>query len=199
MRRNLKNLLKDSNFNLFPTSVLYCPNFISDQERVEIFKKLCKLDSTDHGAILGGKSSHYFENDLLSLLDIQLKSRIQNKLDNYTNTVGIRPVKIDNSWFNIQDVGSFLKYHTHPSSVVSAVLYINVDENSSKLSFKNPNQVVSFSWTDYELDNVNLDGQDFFPKNGDMYIFPSWLEHGSDYDPNGTVNRTSISLNTFWS
>lgn len=189
----------DSLFNLFPTPVLHCPDFISDQERIKIFKNLCEFDSTDHSAFMGGKCSHYIEKDTLSFLDIKLEERIQKKLDDYTRSVGIHSVKIDNSWFSIQGIGAFLKYHTHPSSIISAVLYINVDENSSKLSFKNPNQVFSFSWVDYELDNVNLDRYDFFPKNGDMYIFPSWLEHGSDYVPNETMNRTSISLNTFWS
>ena len=146
---------------------------------------------------IGGKSSHGMgmSNDLISSLG--LESRIQKKLDMYTNSLKLQKVAIDNSWFNIQDIGSILKLHMHTRSLISAALYINVDEKSSPLFFYNPNSLTHFTYslTSKTQSDFNFHHQSFQPKNGEMYIFPSWLLHGSNDEQNKTKDRTVISFN----
>ena len=185
----------DSSFNLFPIPITYCPNFISESERLVIFEKLCSLDCIDHDLVINGKSSFEFRDDLLTFLN--LKKRIEDKLTNYTDTLKIRSVQITGSWYNIQQKGGYLRDHNHGSNAVSIALYINVEDRSSNLTFRNPNPLVSFFWSPLNVQKVNYSEHVINPKNGDMYIFPSWLNHGSS-NINETENRTVISANASW-
>ena len=124
-------------------------------------------------------------------------NRLENKISEYSSTIGLRNQKISNSWFNIQQKGSVLKTHLHANSVLSGALYVNVDENSTKLYFNNPNNFIKYfeyyhdSLTDYNFEYFYIS-----PNIGDLVIFPSWLEHGSNGDTNNTVDRTVLSFNT---
>lgn len=185
----------DSSFNLFPIPIKYCPNFISESERLVIFEKLCRLNPRDHDLVINGKSSYIFFDDLLSLLG--LKERVKDKLKKYTDGLKIHPVHITESWFNIQQRGGYLKDHNHGKSAVSLALYINVDDRSSNLTFKNPNPLVCSLWSPLTVKKVNYSEHVVNPKNGDMYIFPGWLNHGSS-NINETENRIVISANASW-
>ena len=185
----------DSSFNLFPIPITCCPNFISENERLVIFEKLCSLNCDDHDFVINGKSSYNILKNLLSLLG--LKERIEDKLKNYTDTLKIHPVQIIDSWYNIQQEGGFLRDHNHAPAVVSIALYINVNDCSSNLTFKNPNPLVSSVWNSFGFQKSEYSEHVINPKNGDMYIFPGWLNHGSN-NINQTKNRTVISANAFW-
>ena len=185
----------DSSFNLFPIPITYCPNFISESERLVIFKKLCRLNCDYHDLIVGGKTSYIFGDDLLNFLN--LKKRVEDKIENYTNIMKMRSVHITESWFNIQQKGGYLVDHNHGDNAVSIALYINVDDHSSNLTFKNPNQLISYFWNSSNVQEVDYSEHVINPKNGDMYIFPSWLNHGSS-NINETENRTVISANASW-
>ena len=67
-------------------------------------------------------------------LDKNIKDRIQITLDEYNETTGNLPSKIGDIWSNIQNAGSKLNQHSHPTSEVSGALYINVAEDD-KLYF----------------------------------------------------------------
>jgi len=189
--------MTDLSFNLFPTLVLQCPNVISESERSVIFEKLKKRHAITHHAVLGGRSSHAFWKNNKLISSLGLEERIQEKLDEYTKRMAIDNVEIVGSWFNIQDAESTLMQHDHPGSLISASLYINVDENSSSLFFENPNQLSNFVWPkdNSPLSDYIYTYYEFIPKNGEMYIFPSWLKHGSFYNKNQTKDRIAISLN----
>jgi uncharacterized protein (TIGR02466 family) len=86
----------------------------------------------------------------------------------------------------------------HCRSILSAALYLNVDEDSSTINFENPNPHISYAYDK----NLSRNSEYLFeyycviPEPGDLIIFPSWLKHGSMYKENKTVNRTCISFNT---
>ena len=46
------------------------------------------------------------------------------------------------------------------------------------------------------LTQYNFKYTSFTPRNGDLFIFPSWLTHGSYYQSNQTPDRMVISFNT---
>ena len=180
-------------FNLFPTLIMKF-NLLNDMETNQIFQVLKTLDSEPYGAITSGLSSYSNNSNIIKYLNLEKK--VQSKLDEYTSKIQIRPVSISNSWFNIQDIGSILKSHCHARSVLSVALYINVDNNSSYLYFDNPNPHVFTTWLNTGESDYNHESFYFRPKNGEMYIFPSWLRHGSHETTNQTKDRTVISLNT---
>ena len=181
-------------FSLFPTLVLYFPQFISSEECGKIFKLLKTKKLYDHEAVIKGKSTHNpdSDTDILSEISVDLNRPLQE----YSDQSKIKIVnKIKNSWFNIQDKESVLNDHTHPNSILSGGLYINVGEKASKLYFHNPNPFVYHTFTKEPLSDYTYECYYFNPKKGDLIIFPSWLKHGSNKDKNFYKDRTVISFN----
>ena len=188
-------------YNLFPVPVQLYSSFLTAKEAKEIFLYCKEKDSKKHSSFLGEATSNH-EDDANFIKEIDkispgFSNRLENKISEYSSTIGLRNQKISNSWFNIQQKGSVLKTHLHANSVLSGALYVNVDENSTKLYFNNPNNFIKYfeyyydSLTDYNFEYFYIS-----PNIGDLVIFPSWLEHGSNGDTNNTVDRTVLSFNT---
>ena len=189
--------MSDLSIGLFPTPILKCEDFLNTSEINDIFEILKSKTIFENNIIVGGKSSHNANGHENIIQTLGLEDKIQEKLNVYTDKIKIHAVSILSSWFNIQDIGSVLKLHMHTQSLLSAAIYINVDEKSSPLFFYNPNSTshYSFSMHGRTQDGFNMHHQQFKPKNGEMFIFPSWLLHGSDDMQNETKDRTVISLN----
>jgi hypothetical protein len=100
-----------------------------------------------------------------------------------------------NSWFNIQKEGSILNKHNHPLSTISAAYYLKADENSSPICFYNPNPFIKFSEITGPGTEYSSEGILFKPKTNSMFLFPSWLSHGSYNIKNKSKERIVISFN----
>ena len=174
--------------------------FLKESETTMILKQLLYYQEqgrlTSHESVTDdGFSSHHPDGNDELIQHFRLGGRIQEKLDEYSNEVGIDKVRITNSWFNFQNVGSQLKLHHHAGSKLSAALYINVDENSSKLFFENPNHLAVFNYyTEHNQSEYNHEWFSFQPKKGDLYIFPSWANHSVDANESEEP-RISLSFN----
>lgn len=201
-------------FNLFPTLIVLKKNIITKQQSktiMDYFEDKNYLFSK-HDSLLGDSvSTHVFTDsynektgnnfyaleEIISRLDdlSGLKKTIEFMCNEYSNESGFNYSKITSSWINIQDSGSSLKQHTHPCSTISGVLYINVDDNSSKIYFDNPNCFLDFT-------NIKKDTEYsyrkywFTPETGDLLLFPSWIKHGSNSNFNFTKKRMALSFNT---
>ena len=78
-------------------------------------------------------------------------------------------VEPSSAWFNINYPGSYNMIHTHPHSVYSGVMWMQVSENCGNLVLNDPSKHNVFGTvsTDYE----------FVPEVGKMVVFPSHLPH----------------------
>ena len=180
LNKNLKNHLQSSNFNLFPTLVIQYANVISELERENIFNTLKKRSTNSHASIIEGTSSYDMSENEDLVNTFALEKRLQERLDNYTQETGIFNQKICQSWFNIQNVGSQLLEHCHSGATLSCALYINVNGVQDSLCFQNPNSMIESVWNAHiqSLTQYNFKYTSFTPKNGELFIFPSWLTHG---------------------
>jgi uncharacterized protein (TIGR02466 family) len=183
-------------YSLFPTPVIKFSNVIGEKERLSIFSQIKTSSAPSYPAIQGDGASSFMTNSNV-LKDFGLEMTMLKKLAEYCKTVGIAPVKITNSWYSVQQLGSKLLQHNHPGSILSAVLYINVDEHSNPLIFDTPDEIKGYTWWQcINVTDYNVGYSSFTPENGDLFVFPGWLKHGSDNSLNNTKDRTIISFNT---
>lgn len=198
-------------YKIFPLPVALIDDFISEEERLLILEEIITNDHSDHDALNGEASSTHnlggkVIEDLSRKLNIDFIERVNNEVNEFAGINGLvheswkqgsSRLMIDNSWSNIQRKGSTLRRHTHTNSKISGSLYINVDQDSSKLYFYNPNPYIKQE--DYETitdcSAVNFSIQ---PVNSQLVLFPSWLEHGSNEEKNNTDKRVVISFNSYF-
>ena len=176
---------------IFPTAIAIKLNFITSKERLQLWDRIKKIEHPSHKAIEGdGYSTH---GTFPKFLDKDIKNRIQVAIDDYNEMCGNLPSKIVDIWSNIQNAGSKLNQHSHPTSEVSGALYINVAEDD-KLYFHNPNQFVYFTdKKNYTL--YNYEYHSITVENCQLVLFPSWLRHGNDNVINKMDGRIVISFN----
>ena len=101
---------------------------------------------------------------------------------------------LQESWFIISPKGAYNKQHTHPGGFISGSYYIG--GVSSPIVFYDPRVIKNFTEpkgmsnkTAYNVSNISM-----FPKEGDLIIFPSWLEH-SVPENNSENERVILSFN----
>ena len=167
---------------------------ITENERVKLINKFESIKSTNHGALDGDATSTH--NSLRNINDYvgdEILSRLKIRANDFALTLALRPLDICNTWINIQNKDSVLKFHTHPNSEVSGALYLNVGDDAGSITFMNPNPYVKYQH--YETEN-DYNAKSFWikPNSGDLILFPSWLEHGSF--GNKMDGRMCISFNT---
>ena len=188
--------MKINHYKLFPTLVLEFSNFLSIQECKKILKIIKKNKHwlKKHNSVTKGKSSHSLQCFLSETKQTSLKNKILEAAKLYAQTGGyeIRE-KMDNSWFNIEEKESHLIKHSHPLSILSGALYLNIDEKSSSLYFFNPNSYALQNTMSKESSEYGYEWVKFTPNLGTLYIFPSWLVHVTD--TNKMKERIVLSCN----
>jgi len=130
-----------------------------------------------------------------------LKSEILNYTKEYKSYLKIRcGFRIDNMWININNNAGMNVEHRHPGAILSGVYYVKCNDTNGNLFFSNPNPV-EYDWGNdnsiYEDIHDNIvasDNWNFVPKEGDLYLFPSWAKHGVISNTSNN-NRISISFN----
>jgi uncharacterized protein (TIGR02466 family) len=113
------------------------------------------------------------------------------------NTSNQVQLQITQSWLTLAGKGQSHHVHTHPNSVVSGVLYINLAQQDGISFYRNEDNI----W--YELikqqDNYFNASQYFVQSSvGDLLLFPSNVRHGVR-EVTSDVQRVSLSFNTFFS
>lgn len=108
---------------------------------------------------------------------------------------------ITNSWINVHKRGHAAGAHIHHNSLISGVLYLQVNENSGDLVFhRDVLSLIPFPPTvDLDMDSFNIYNCKSWghkPKTNDICLFPSVVSHSAD--PNQSdEDRWCLAFNTF--
>jgi uncharacterized protein (TIGR02466 family) len=107
--------------------------------------------------------------------------------------------RIQKFWININNNINISTPHRHPESFFSAVYYPDVGENPGSITFLNPNLQLSYvikpEMVD-KFDEFNAASQAIVPQTDMLIIFPSWLWHFVNHEPDPTGERISIAFDS---
>ena len=84
-------------------------------------------------------------------------------------------LNLTGAWLNINKKGDSNIQHCHPNSVISGVIYLQVNDNTGMINFKNPT-----SSQHYPVNNANPTfggSYSISPLVNEVVFFPSYLEH----------------------
>jgi len=134
-----------------------------------------------------------------------LKESICNKFDEYVYSVlNFKDIEfyMCSSWSNLHLKNDSGQIHYHPNSLYSAVYYPqDTDENSGMINFHCPESVSTYITTVFDPDIgeynlINSKTWSFSAKKGDLFIFPSHINHSVSTN-RSDQERYSIACN-FW-
>ena len=174
-------------------------------EKIEVeqedLDKLLLLTSEKDKLIKNQKDN--FFHDETYIFDTVLKGSklvqdITNCMNQYCRDIlGEEPsLRHTQSWINVNPPGSSHHKHFHSNSILSGVLYLQVDDQTGKfLVHREDNNRISNEIKNYNQYNYKY--LFFEPKQFELYIFPSSLSHSVD-ENKSTENRISLSFNTFY-
>jgi len=148
---------------------------------------------------IGGWQSqkfHYFSTDLQDLYHI-----VDDRFKYLTRHFNLREVEknILSHWININSKSSFHYRHPHPLNLFVAVYYVKVPPNSGNIILHNPQNNYYMYMGPHMIESYNTFNSTTYsvqPKEGELLIFPGWLEH--EVLPSNTdEERISISFNSY--
>ena len=180
--------------NIFPTKILTSRdnNFSSYRDNMILWMEdyATKNTSTKKSNIGGYQSpdNFYLEESFQFFYD-RIVEQIASMTSNYFEGTPISKIEVTNMWFNFNEKNCYNVVHSHPRSSVSGVLWVNTIEEHPPLFFHDPNYNDKYS--------LGVDHPEYFyyPKDGDMILFPSYLMHGVSANITDT-KRISIAFNT---
>jgi uncharacterized protein (TIGR02466 family) len=198
----------------FPTPVWHV-NILKEMENnnismKEIIKECKKIKVENKGRKVSnfGKNA-YQSNDLEFNSSVSSIFRVGQIISTVVktiyNSVWKGNIELTNSWLNINKKNSQNIMHIHPTSILSGCFYIKVPKNSGDLTIVR-NSFDQFIYQDYGNTHKNEKGEQiltsftadmfsFIPKVGDIYIFPSHIQHQVSINETNK-SRISIAFNT---
>jgi len=113
----------------------------------------------------------------------------------YRKTVGyLNPMKYQQGWFNVYKKYDFQEYHHHSKCFISAIYFLNSNENNAKVFFKSPTNMIVNRPNPNQGNPFTWDKVIYKPIQGNLIIFPAHLEHCVEQQENDDI-RISLAYN----
>ena len=184
--------MKEELLQIFPRPVLILPYEKPISKELEFIRTLEWLAQKANGNFKS-KDSYVLKHEKLKDIKNFLMESINKYCEKILNTQ--KRLVITQAWFNKNPTGSKLHEHVHPNSIVSGVMYFQIDQTLPPIQFSKSNQ------DGVKLDPIkyNVLNSDTFLlpcKPGELILFPSNLRHSVPINT-GMPDRISLSFNTF--
>jgi len=171
------------------------------KEIEEIIENGMMATNDTHPELRSMSEDKYIFNDKLQ----DIKEFCEDHIDNYVKEVH-NPRKdlefyITQSWLNYTKLGGSHGMHTHQNSWISGVFYLSAPEGNG-ISFYDPNmRIKRILKIDSSLENPSQwQGEKITVplETNQLVLFPSWLGHAVDPNPEQTTTRLSLAFNVFF-
>ena len=160
----------------------------------QIIKKEIKQKESECLSNMGGEQFH-----LSPDLFLDLKNNIIENSYSYLGHLGYsqKELYLNAVWVNINGYKDYNLIHNHGNSLLSGVFYVEVPEHSGKITFINPSQRIDLYDNHIEpgYTPYNSAKWGFIPKENELFLFPSWLNHYVEPNLNKKQKRISIAFN----
>lgn len=160
------------------------------------FFRVALADCIDSISNLSTRDKNVLSNPALK----DLRDTLQQHLDEYFktiyNTSNRVSLKITQSWLTLSRQGESHHSHTHPNSVASGVLYINLAKNDG-ISFHRNEDNLWHELLPAQENYFNAKRYFINTEVGDILLFPSHVRHGVR-EVTEAVERVSLSFNSFF-
>ena len=172
-----------------------------DKEIEEIIENGMMATNDTHPELRSMSEDKYIFNDKLQ----DIKEFCEDHIDNYVKEVH-NPRKdlefyITQSWLNYTKLGGSHGMHTHQNSWISGVFYLSAPEGNG-ICFYDPNmRIKRILKIDSSLENPSQwQGEKITVplETNQLVLFPSWLGHAVDPNPEQTTTRLSLAFNVFF-
>ena len=131
-----------------------------------------------------------FKNEIYRHVSCYLRDVKFNLNPNYHE--GIK-CKIKASWVSLFDKHDYAHIHDHGDADMSGVYYYDVEDSHGDFFVTSPFPALSSSYCFFQLTNRRT----FNPKNGTIYLFPGFLQHGVCTNTTDK-RRISVAFNIFF-
>ena len=184
--------------NLFPSPVYDVELSLDTKPVASYCLDLKKKSNNILKSNVGGWQSSPLDKEPLPLK--ALFKSIVNHANKFNEVLRFKnPLRLGNSWININGYRDYNIEHIHPGAALSGVYYIKSNSNSGNLRFLHPTKdLMSYDWSGLswkEPNEYNSLTWWFAPIENKLFLFPSWLRHYVDPNLNKEEERISISFN----
>jgi uncharacterized protein (TIGR02466 family) len=179
---------------------------IEDMFSIPLYRNKISISNEEHDFIINSKRiPNAFMNEvtedkfILNNLQLSnLRSQCEYHFQRFANDVMSYDkcsLEITQSWANFNKQGSSHHTHSHPNSIVSAVLYLT-DEPADLVMFKQTSGTVLLPELK-ETNKYNSLAYSVKLSKHDIVVFPSYLFHGVKLNTQET-ERVSVAINSFY-
>ena len=126
-----------------------------------------------------------------------IKNFLKESMDKFTTNVlnTKQRLVITQCWANRNPKGSQHHEHVHPNSIISGVMYFQINEKLPPISFTKDRQD-GMKLNPEKYNHMNSETFMLPCKPGELILFPSSLRHSVPTN-HGEEDRVSVSFNTF--
>ena len=184
--------MKEELLQLFPTPLLIVPYEQSIDEELAYLKTISYREQQSNGNFRSD-DSYLLRNEEFKNIKNFLGEAVNKFTTNVLNSK--QRLVITQCWANRNPKGSKHHEHVHPNSIISGVMYFQINEKLPPISFSKDRQD-GMKLNPEKYNHVNSESFMLPCKPGELIMFPSSLKHSVPINMSDE-DRISISFNTF--
>ena len=184
--------MKEELLQLFPTPLLIVPYEQSIDKELAYLKTISYREQKANGNFRSD-DSYLLRNEEFK----DVKNFLVEAVNKFTTDVlqSKQRLVITQCWANRNPKGSKHHEHVHPNSIISGVMYFQINEKLPPISFSKDRQD-GMKLNPEKYNHVNSESFMLPCKPGELILFPSSLKHSVPINQ-GDEDRISVSFNTF--
>ena len=184
--------MKEELLQIFPTPLLIVPYEESIDKELAYLKTISYRQQKGNGNYRSD-DSYLLRNEEFKNIKTFLKESVDKFTKNVLNSE--QRLVITQCWANRNPTGSKHHEHVHPNSIISGVMYFQINEKLPPIQFAKTIQE-GMKLNPVKYNHVNAESFMLPCKAGELILFPSSLKHSVPIN-SGAEDRISVSFNTF--